>query len=124
VSPEKEVQLRNEFRPIYDELEEFACGDGWFDILFDLSGEVIQACKDNNVPLGAEHDEGFFVRQVKEKYGGLRYYVSYSFTCLCDLIDSAEAKSIKTCEMCGKPGRLKQINSWWVTICPKCEVVK
>jgi hypothetical protein len=50
----------------------FDHGDGWFDILWRL-------CKDLE-PLGTEFEAAggpkFEVRQVKEKFGGLRFYVT------------------------------------------------
>jgi len=47
----------------------FAHGDGWFDIVWRL-------CQDLE-PLVAEAGQPFEVLQVKEKFGGLRFYVSH-----------------------------------------------
>ncbi len=41
------------------------------------------------------------ILQVKEKFGGLRFYVSGAPEWLYDLIHVAEWASIKTCEDCG-----------------------
>lgn len=59
--------------------------------------------------------------QVKEKFGGLRFYdddVGLGNE-MCKLIDEAEALSYKTCEQCGEPGVLRRVG-WWKTLCDKC----
>ena len=77
----------------------FECGDGWFDLIYKLSMDIKKHCdlKGSTIPT---------VFQVKEKFGGLRYYVSSSDDTIRDLIDKAEAESYKTCDICsllGKP---------------------
>jgi hypothetical protein len=44
----------------------FACGDGWFDIINDLSRKINVLMITDNVYVVAD--------QVKEKFGGLRFY--------------------------------------------------
>ncbi len=87
----------------------FECGDGWFNLLVWLS-----KCLD---PLG------IVAAQVKEKFGTLRFYVegvpSEFADHVYDLIDKAEAKSAKTCEKCGQPGKLRGI-AWVTTLCEEC----
>ena len=81
------------------------CGDGWYNIIEDLSRKL--------EPLGVE------AVQVKEKFGGLRFYLNGYNETASKLINKAEAKSIKTCELCGKPG--KQRGTSWVRIlCDGC----
>ncbi len=54
----------------------------------------------------------YTISQVKEKFGGLRYYANpgdvgaETAKQFYDLIREAEAESDKTCECCGHPGRL------------------
>lgn len=60
--------------------------------------------------------------QVKEKFGGLRFYVNFSTPRIEELIREAEEKADRTCETCGNPGKRKNTNTNWVlTICPECE---
>ncbi len=64
------------------------------------------------------------VIQVKEKFGGLRFYTSGSTEQFENLIREAEDESYITCEICGDPGKLNQDRSWIKTLCPKCEKTK
>lgn len=80
------------------------CGDGWFDILDELFLELSKY-------------EGIELMQVKEKFGGLRVYINGGSDEVYNLIDKAEEKSFKICEMCGKPGKNQEINYWIYTVC-------
>ena len=40
---------------------------------------------------------------------------------MSDLIEEAENKSAKICEICGEVGTLRKINGWYETICEKCQ---
>lgn len=97
-------------KPLTQNLMAFGieCGDGWYNILDKLFAKLN---KYKDIEL----------MQVKEKFGGLRIYINgvntkYSDK-VYDLIDKAEAKSFKTCEMCGKPGKNQTINNWVYTVC-------
>jgi hypothetical protein len=57
--------------------------------------------------------------QVKEKYGTLRFYMTYETDEMAEIIAAAEHKSGKTCEECGKPGTLRG-HGWYYTRCAKC----
>ena len=59
--------------------------------------------------------EDAHILQVKEKWGGLRFYVSGT-TELLDFIDEMEAMSLKTCEVCGQPGKPRE-GGWIRTLC-------
>lgn len=64
------------------------------------------------------HDS-FAVNQVKEKYGGLRYYVNLYDSVIESLIGYAEYKSLNTCELCGEYGVINK--SGWLSVrCDKC----
>jgi hypothetical protein len=67
--------------------------------------------------------------QVKEKFGGLRYYTALdgvddaTAKAFFDLIEEAEAKSFHVCERCGEPGVLSRKGGqrgWLKTLCPHC----
>ena len=45
------------------------------------------------------------IAQAKEKFGGLRWYVGRAGPAVRAAIDRAEARSYKTCDRCGQPGR-------------------
>lgn len=67
-------------------------------------------------------EEGVRVAQVKEKFGGLRFYTCGEVSeLLKEMIDTAEMLSYKTCECCGEPG-IRRNNTYWIkTLCNTCE---
>jgi len=89
----------------------FECGDGWFKIIDQLSADITLLDEKNGTTTIAV--------QVKEKYGGLRFYVQAGSDAIFDLIDKAEDESSRTCEMCGEPGELRGVG-WVSTMCDKC----
>jgi hypothetical protein len=50
----------------------------------------------------------FEVLQVKEKFGGLRFYVNHKSDAIRQRIETAQHESFYTCEICGQPGRLRE----------------
>ena len=54
--------------------------------------------------------------QVKEKFGGLRFYVQAATNKHYDFISFAESMSYRTCEMCGAPGKT-YTDGWHTTLC-------
>lgn len=59
--------------------------------------------------------------QVKEKFGGLRFYADGLTEEMDKLIDAAEEKSIHICDECGLEGRIVS-DGWLRTLCPLCEI--
>ena len=57
--------------------------------------------------------------QVKEKFGGLSFYMTCGTDEIFGLIEEAAALSYKTCEVCGKPGE-ERPNGWIHTLCDYC----
>lgn len=86
----------------------FECGDGWFEIIKELSEKLNQT---ENPP---------YVEQVKEKFGELRFYVASATDEQYALIEEAEEKAVRTCEICGSEGKLRTDSCWFVTLCDKC----
>jgi hypothetical protein len=79
----------------------FAHGDGWFDLVWRLCKHL------EPVVAVAEKRTGrsFQVLQVKEKFGGLRFYTKFNNDAISALIEAAEIESRRTCEVCGQPHR-------------------
>lgn len=101
----------------------FECGDGWFDLIYNLCADIKEWYMENEgrVP------ERFYLIQVKEKFGGLRFYTSGAPREVRSLIEKAEAESMRTCEVCGK--HVKDSDSkrfyrdklpWIRTLCDEC----
>lgn len=54
--------------------------------------------------------------QVKEKFGGLRFYVQAATDKHYNYINFAESMSYRTCEECGAPGKT-YTDGWHATLC-------
>lgn len=57
------------------------------------------------------------IRQIKEKFGGLRVYVSGGDANVIARIRLAEAEAIITCELCSATGKLHDQEGWFVVRC-------
>jgi hypothetical protein len=64
-------------------------------------------------------EEGVSIAQIKEKFGGLRFYVDGGSDKLHAAIEAAERKSLTICEKCGNPGEPAGLD-WIKTLCTKC----
>lgn len=85
----------------------FDIGDGWFRIVDDLCAALMIIAKREGV-------EPLVATQVKEKFGGLRFYVQRATDAMHEAINNAENESYRTCEECGKPGVIRE--GGWVLV--------
>ena len=83
----------------------FAISEGWYPLVRDLIQEIIQ--------LGWNKQ----VCQVKEKFGGLRFYINAAPDEVFNKIWEAENRSLTICEITGRPGDLRTDIGWWRTLC-------
>ena len=85
---------------------------GWKDIIITLCDKIITI--DDNVE----------VIQVKEKFGGLRFYIgaveSDRFDEIYDLVHEAEKESFNVCENCGSRKDVETKGGWLKTLCAEC----
>ena len=97
----------------------FACGDGWFDLVYQLSEEIEKEAKAAGL---RGNDENYpQVVQVKEKFGTLSYYMhGFRNEAMNALIQKAGGLSAEICESCGHAGTLRQ-GCWWHVACDACE---
>jgi hypothetical protein len=49
----------------------------------------------------------FFRTVPRQKFGGLRFYVSHRTDAILQRIEIGESESLRTCEVCGKPGKVR-----------------
>jgi hypothetical protein len=83
----------------------FSCGDGWYPLI-DVISELL-----------TKHDQGIYAVQVKEKFGGLRFYHMGGDNYTLGLRKTAEALSNTICDICGAPGVLNNNKGGWATLC-------
>lgn len=74
--------------------------------------------------LPEEERSQYKVVQVKEKFGGLRFYMNKMTPTMSQNITLAEAKSHTICEKCGAPGRTASLGGWLKTYCDPCFAAK
>jgi hypothetical protein len=95
-------------------------GDGWYDILDTLCGQIQNHLKHN---LRKDQDPtGVNVEavQVKQKFGGLRFYYNGGDEFIQGLTSMAEAISNRTCEECGSPATTGTLSHYTKTQCLRC----
>jgi len=144
MSPEKDAQLCTKYPKIFRSSDGsplapnsawgFECDDGWYDLIDTLCA-CIQREVDNSIsaqkfsidrgdlsPEAAVPEEDLQVAasQVKEKFGGLRFYTYGGNDRIYGMITMAESMSYKICEACGVPGRPNKGGSWILTLCDPC----
>ena len=108
--------------------------DGWYNILDTLCARIQHHINYKNCEgeyeLMRKHrppePDGTWVQvrqveatQVKEKWGGLRFYYNGGDEFINGLVTFAESISLRTCETCGVPGRPTK-KGWIRTMCKPC----
>ena len=89
----------------------FECGPGWHPLIMGALAEI--------EALGIPNLE---VLQVKEKFGGLRIYLSVHSEEADAIITAAEQEAHKTCEDCGSKENVELRGGGWLhTVCHPCE---
>lgn len=98
------------------------CGKGWYPIIWEICEKVEDCARIGNIKLG-QNDEGtgFYFVQVKEKFGTLRIYTSFSYDLIDLVIDWGTQMSHLICEVCGGVGKTERGSNGWInTLCKKC----
>lgn len=90
----------------------FQCDSGWYQILDDLSAELEAEITRIALEHGEEASSQVRATTVKEKFGALRVYLTRTSDEMDMLISEAELRSSRTCEVTGKPGRIRSVNGW------------
>jgi hypothetical protein len=96
----------------------FECRSGWFEMILMLS-EAVEKLAREKQRQGVDEEELPIVIQVKEKFGGLRFYVQNASEEIYDLISKAEQSSYGICEICGAAGGLMKAGPVVMTRCQK-----
>lgn len=103
----------------------FTHDDGWYDIIESLCANIqthVDWKRRQHPELtDEEFDEQHQVvaAQVKEKFGGLRFYVDNCDDYVRGAVAVAESMSYRTCERCGDKAH-RRSGGWITTLCDKC----
>ncbi|MDX9861093.1 MAG: hypothetical protein RBS99_09245 [Rhodospirillales bacterium] len=110
-------QAKAEFPKMFDGRPpiSFDVADGWKPLVTSLFELIQTHCDHSECPQ-------VVIRQVKEKFGGLRVYAAGGDDYVMGLITMAEAVSEMTCYSCGNAGR-RRSGPWIHTACDGCEEV-
>jgi len=89
-----------------------SCDDGWLQLIHDLIEELLAAGWDKQI------------KQIKEKFGGLRFYIGAATSEVHKIITKYEVLSYEICEDCGEKGELRRDcgwkgSRWYKTMCDK-----
>jgi hypothetical protein len=96
----------------------FSCGEGWWPILESLCAHIQthidwQNKNHENYPVVPQ----VVVAQIKEKFGGLRFYYEGGDDQIYGMVRMAESWAGHSCEECGAPGTSGG-KGWIKTLCP------
>ena len=83
-------------------------GPGWWPLVADLVREIRE--------IDEARGTSSKLQQIKEKFGGLRFYLRETTNDHWEAISRAESKSLRTCETCGATG-LMYNDGWIKTLC-------
>ena len=110
----------------------FAVSEGWWPIIETLCGQISSYTKWKNNTREAllkdnPHDHDIpdavpqvVVAQIKEKFGGLRFYYDGGDLHISGMVRMAECWAAQSCEKCGAPG-VRRSGGWIRTLCDKHE---
>lgn len=102
--------FKNNRNPFRDKIK--SCG-GWFgDGWLPITQKMIEDC----IELGWNKQ----VCQVKEKFGGGRFYINGASDKIHNRIEQWEEETYKTCENCGSTENVTTTGSWLKTYCNNC----
>lgn len=118
---ELQEQLVSDFPNLFinDRFDGFWVDDSWYDLIYKLSSDINKLI----LILPKEmHSIDYYVIQLKEKFGSLRYYMNKATPVMNEIITIAEMKSAYICYGCS--GKIENKHFWNVRHCEKCSVIK
>ena len=119
MNKENTDKLISDFPRLFEPDFGFECGDGWFQLIYDLARKIEPVI--DKLPQSAQ--DGLSASQVKEKYGTMSFYINEplghedTIKNIRALICYAESKSKYICEKCGEPGVRENDFGWLKTLC-------
>ena len=107
--------LKKEYPELLSGVHYASIGKGWNELVSNLCDKIAQYQKNVKDP----SFEDPVVMQIKEKFGGLRFYVYGGDDYIQGMIDFAECISYSICEDCSQPGKPRH-EGWVRTLCDAC----
>jgi hypothetical protein len=108
-------QMEERFpKMLADKYGGFAVGEGWWPILEALCANIQSHIDWKNRE--TEVCPQVVVEQIKEKFGGLRFYYQGGDEQIHGMVRMAEAWADASCETCGAPGKRRD-GGWIKTLC-------
>ena len=108
-------QIEERFPKIFAEpYGGFCCGEGWWPIIEALCGQIQHHIDWKNKQ--SEVVTQVTVAQIKEKFGGLRFYYDGGDEQIRGMVSMAESWAARSCEECGAPGKSRE-GGWIKTLC-------
>jgi hypothetical protein len=92
----------------------FCCGEGWWPIIAELCSNIQHHINWKNRQ--SEVVPQVVVGQIKEKFGGLRFYYDGGDDQIRGMVSMAESWAAHSCETCGAPGERRD-GGWIKTLC-------
>lgn len=138
------IEVNEEFVPIDKLIQEFpavfqnmdngaisSVPSGWYNILYNLCEELTPILNEERSKITEDPEQPlFYVHQIKEKFGGLRFYFMMNtentelHENIQKLIDIAEDKSYDTCQITGKIGTLCKKGSHYMTLSEEARIAQ
>lgn len=120
-------ELVKKYPKLYSRLSYVECDEGWISLIDSLSQKLEDI--NNNFK-----NKKSYIRaeQVKEKFGGLRFYYSsenvqeQTLNLIDSYINEAEKQSRNVCQFCGDQADFASTSArnWTITLCGQCKNIK
>lgn len=110
--------MKEKYPAVVPEKFGFEIGEGWHSLVSTLIRGIDYRL---NPPYNPRKEPiEFYLDQVKEKFGGLRFYYTGGDEYIAGMVSFAENLSTTICEVCGKPGHRRD-GRWIRTLCDQHE---
>jgi hypothetical protein len=127
-------KLIQEFPAVFQNVNnssEYSLPSGWYNILYNLCEELTPILVNERSKITEDPEQPLFsVLQIKEKFGGLRFYFMMNtenkelYDFVQTLVDIAEDKSYDTCQITGKVGKLCKKGSHYMTLSEEARIAQ
>jgi len=117
LGPDKEEKILTKYQYLFNvdknesvKLFGLECNSGWFGLIDKMLEEITS----NDI------DKKIRILQIKEKFGELTVYLNdYSNKKINYIIDKYSGYSLEICEVCSRPGIIRDDQYWIVVLCDK-----